>query len=94
MTRSAREDDERPAVVRRLLTRTTQVDPLETLTQREKEVLELMEQGLTNARISEHLHISQSSAEKNINSIFDKLGLAGSSGLSRRVMAVVRFLGS
>lgn len=83
-----------PEVVRRLLTRTSHVDPLETLTQREKHVLELMAQGLTNARISAHLHISQSAAEKHINAIFDKLGLAGSSGLSRRVMAVVRYLGS
>jgi DNA-binding NarL/FixJ family response regulator len=83
-----------PEVVRRLLTRTTKVDPLETLTPREKNVLELMAQGLTNARISEHLHISQSSAEKHINAIFDKLGLTGSSGMSRRVMAVVRYLGS
>ena len=83
-----------PEVVRRLLTRTTHVDPLETLTKREKDVLELMAQGLTNARISAQLHISQSAAEKHINAIFDKLGLAGSSGLSRRVMAVVRYLGS
>ncbi|NGY61531.1 response regulator transcription factor [Lentzea sp. NEAU-D13] len=83
-----------PEVVRRLLTRTTHVDPLETLTKREKDVLELMAQGLTNARISARLHISQSAAEKHINAIFDKLGLAGSSGLSRRVMAVVRYLGS
>ena len=83
-----------PEVVRRLLTRTTHVDPLETLTKREKDVLELMAQGLTNARISRQLHISQSAAEKHINAIFDKLGLAGSSGLSRRVMAVVRYLGS
>uniref|UniRef100_UPI000A3717C9 LuxR C-terminal-related transcriptional regulator n=1 Tax=Lentzea kentuckyensis TaxID=360086 RepID=UPI000A3717C9 len=83
-----------PEVVRRLLTRTTHVDPLETLTKREKDVLELMAQGLTNARISQQLHISQSAAEKHINAIFDKLGLAGSSGLSRRVMAVVRYLGS
>ncbi|MET9227267.1 response regulator transcription factor [Lentzea sp. NPDC003310] len=83
-----------PEVVRRLLTRTSHVDPLDTLTAREKEVLELMAQGLTNARISAQLHISQSSAEKHINAIFDKLGLSGSSGLSRRVMAVVRYLGS
>ncbi|MEU3646238.1 response regulator transcription factor [Lentzea sp. NPDC034063] len=83
-----------PEVVRRLLTRTTHVDPLETLTAREKDVLELMAQGLTNARISTQLHISQSAAEKHINSIFDKLGLSGSSGVSRRVMAVVRYLGS
>ncbi|GGN16069.1 DNA-binding response regulator [Lentzea pudingi] len=83
-----------PEVVRRLLTRTTHVNPIETLTAREKEVLELMAQGLTNARISAQLHISQSAAEKHINAIFDKLGLSGTSGLSRRVMAVVRYLGS
>ena len=51
-------------------------------------------EGLTNARISTQLHISQSAAEKHINAIFDKLGLSGSSGLSRRVMAVVHYLGS
>ncbi|MFS8102259.1 response regulator transcription factor [Lentzea alba] len=83
-----------PEVVRRLLSRTTKVDPLETLTQREKDVLELMAQGLTNGRISEQLHISQSAAEKHINAIFDKLGLTGSTGLSRRVLAVVHYLGS
>ena len=83
-----------PEVVRRLLTRTTHVDPLEKLTPREKEVLELMAQGLTNARISEVLHISTSAAEKHINAIFDKLELSGSTGLSRRVLAVVRYLGS
>ena len=51
-----------------------------------------MAQGLTNARISADLYISVSSVEKHINSIFEKLGLANSSGLSRRVMAVVAYL--
>ncbi|MFD9698407.1 response regulator [Lentzea sp. NPDC059081] len=83
-----------PEVVRRLLTRTSHVDPLETLTGREKNVLELMAQGLTNTRISDTLHISLSSTEKHINAIFDKLGLSGEPGLSRRVLAVVRYLGS
>jgi len=83
-----------PEVVRRLLTRTSHVDPLETLTAREKNVLELMAQGLTNTRISETLHVSLSSTEKHINAIFDKLGLSGEAGLSRRVLAVVRYLGS
>jgi DNA-binding NarL/FixJ family response regulator len=83
-----------PEVVRQLLSRTTHVSPLERLTPRESAVLELMAQGLTNARISETLHISVSSAEKHINAIFDKLGLAGSTGLSRRVVAVVTYLGS
>lgn len=81
-----------PEVVRQLLSRTTQLNPLERLTPREHDVLALMAQGLTNARISADLHISVSSAEKHINAIFEKLGLAHSSGLSRRVMAVVAYL--
>jgi len=83
-----------PGVVRQLLARTTHISPLERLTPRESAVLELMAQGLTNARIAETLYISVSSAEKHINAIFDKLGLAGSTGLSRRVVAVVTYLGS
>ncbi|WP_424188105.1 response regulator transcription factor [Actinokineospora sp. G85] len=83
-----------PEVVRQLLTRTSHADPLETLSQREQQVLRLMAQGLTNAGISGSLHISQSAVEKHINAIFDKLGLSGSSGLSRRVVAVVKYLGS
>lgn len=83
-----------PEVVRALLSRTSQSNPLERLTPRERDVLELMAQGYTNARISTDLHISVSSTEKHINAIFDKLGLANSTGLSRRVMAVVAYLRS
>ena len=83
-----------PEVVRALLSRTSQSNPLERLTPRERDVLELMAQGYTNARISADLHISVSSTEKHINAIFDKLGLANSTGLSRRVMAVVAYLRS
>lgn len=81
-----------PEVVRQLLSRTTRSNPLEGLTPRERDVLELMAQGLTNARISTDLHISVSSVEKHTNAVFEKLGLANSSGVSRRVMAVVAFL--
>ncbi|KQU58198.1 LuxR family transcriptional regulator [Rhodococcus sp. Leaf278] len=81
-----------PEVVRQLLSRTTRSNPLERLTPRERDVLELMAQGLTNARIAADLFISVSSVEKHINSVFDKLGLANSTGLSRRVMAVVAYL--
>ncbi|WP_415976997.1 response regulator [Rhodococcus sp. 077-4] len=81
-----------PEVVRQLLSRTTRSNPLERLTPRERDVLELMAQGLTNARISTDLFISVSSVEKHANAIFDKLGLANSSGVSRRVMAVVAYL--
>ncbi|MFI7611109.1 response regulator [Nonomuraea terrae] len=83
-----------PEVVRQLLARTTQVDPLARLTVREREVLERMAQGLTNASIAQELHVSQSAVEKHVNSLFDKLGLAHASGYSRRVLAVLRFLES
>lgn len=83
-----------PEVVRQLLSRSTRSNPLERLTPREHDVLGLMAQGLTNARISADLHISVSSTEKHANAIFDKLGLANSSGLSRRVVAVVAHLRS
>ncbi|MDI9896050.1 response regulator transcription factor [Rhodococcus sp. IEGM 1381] len=81
-----------PEVVRQLLSRTTRSNPLERLTPRERDVLELMAQGLTNARIAADLYISVSSVEKHINAVFDKLGLANSTGMSRRVMAVVAYL--
>ncbi|MDV8023875.1 response regulator transcription factor [Rhodococcus sp. IEGM 1330] len=81
-----------PELVRQLLSRTTRSNPLERLTPRERDVLELMAQGLTNARIAADLYISVSSVEKHINAVFDKLGLANSTGMSRRVMAVVAYL--
>ncbi|TDE58896.1 response regulator transcription factor [Nonomuraea mesophila] len=83
-----------PEVVRQLLARTTQVDPLARLTAREREVLERMAQGLTNASIAQALHVSQSAVEKHVNALFDKLGLSHTTGYSRRVLAVLHFLES
>jgi len=83
-----------PEVVRRLLARTTHADPLSTLTVREGEVLAKMAEGHTNAGIAGELHVSQSAVEKHVNAIFDKLGLSRASGYSRRVLAVLRYLGS
>lgn len=83
-----------PEVVRRLLARTTHADPLATLTAREREVLEKMAEGHTNAGIAGQLFVSASAVEKHINAIFDKLGLAHSAGYSRRVLAILRYLGS
>ncbi|MFF3438477.1 response regulator [Streptosporangium sp. NPDC002721] len=83
-----------PEVVRQLLARTTHADPLSRLTPREREVLDHMAQGLTNASTAERLHVSQSAVEKHVNAIFDKLGLLHVTGYSRRVLAVLRYLGS
>jgi len=83
-----------PEVVRRLLSRTTHVDPLARLTARERDVLAKMAEGHTNAGIAAELYVSQSAVEKHVNAIFDKLELAPSSGFSRRVLAVLRYLDS
>nr|AGS49266.1 putative two-component system response regulator [uncultured bacterium esnapd1.2] len=83
-----------PEVVRQLLARTTHVDPLGRLTTREREVLDQMAQGHTNAAIALKLHISQSAVEKNVNMIFEKLDLTRTTGYSRRVLAVLQYLGS
>lgn len=83
-----------PEVVRQLLARTSQVDPLATLTPRERDVLERMAQGMTNASIAQELHVSQSAVEKHVNALFDKLRLSHTTGYSRRVLAVLRFLES
>ncbi|WP_418956853.1 response regulator transcription factor [Streptomyces tritici] len=81
-------------VVRRLFARSSHADPLARLTPRERDVLAAMAQGHTNAAIATRLHISQSAVEKHSNAIFDKLELTGTAeGYSRRVLAVLRYLG-
>lgn len=83
-----------PEVVRRLLARTSHADPLARLTARERTLLEKMAQGHTNAGIAAQLYVSQSAVEKHVNAIFDKLELAHTTGFSRCVLAVLRYLGS
>ncbi|GAA2350158.1 response regulator transcription factor [Streptomyces cuspidosporus] len=81
-----------PQVVAQLLVRRHR-DPLDRLTPREREVLEAMAQGRSNAGIAEGLAISESAVAKHINSIFVKLDLPVADGDHRRVLAVLRFLG-
>ncbi|WP_031068309.1 response regulator transcription factor [Streptomyces sp. NRRL WC-3742] len=83
-----------PEVVRRLLARTRHTDDLDRLTNREREVLSLMAQGHTNAAVAEQLIVSRSAVEKHANAVFDKLRLPRDGGTNRRVLAVLRFLGS
>jgi DNA-binding NarL/FixJ family response regulator len=83
-----------PEVVRRLLAHSAHADPLARLTPRERDVLDHMAQGHTNASIAADLHISQSAVEKHVNAIFDKLDLSHVTGYSRRVLAVLRYLGT
>ncbi|WVT96282.1 helix-turn-helix transcriptional regulator [Streptomyces xanthochromogenes] len=69
-------------------------DPLARLSPRERSVLEELVQGHTNAAISQKLHVSMSTVEKNLNAIFDKLELAQTTGYNRRILAVLRYLES
>ena len=79
-----------PEVVTQLMAR--RVDPLQSLTTREREVLELMAQGRTNAAIAGALFIGVGAVEKHISSIFGKLGLDDAAGDHRRVLAVLAWL--
>jgi DNA-binding NarL/FixJ family response regulator len=79
-----------PLVVRELLA--TAADPLGGLTPRERDVLELMAEGRSNASIAARLFIGVGAVEKNISAIFSKLGLEESGTEHRRVLAVIAFL--
>ena len=79
-----------PEVVAQLIGR--RHDPLETLTPREREVLALMGEGRTNAAIAKALVIGTGAVEKNVTSIFQKLGLDDSGTDHRRVLAVLAYL--
>jgi DNA-binding NarL/FixJ family response regulator len=81
-----------PAVVTELLARERPDDLIETLTPREREVLELMAAGSSNQGIAGKLQISLGVVEKYVSSIFEKLGLPSARTESRRVLAVLAFL--
>lgn len=81
-----------PSIVARLVNRTGAAEPLSTLTQRERDVLELMAEGRTNAAIGQRLYLSEKTVEGNVRRIFDKLGLADTPDDNRRVLAVLAFL--
>ncbi|BDZ63145.1 response regulator transcription factor [Agromyces mangrovi Wang et al. 2018] len=79
-----------PQVVKELIGR--RADPLATLTPREREVLALMAEGRTNGGIAQQLYIGVGAVEKNVTSIFAKLGLEDSGSDHRRVLAVLAWL--
>jgi DNA-binding NarL/FixJ family response regulator len=81
-----------PQVVSQLLRRHRQEDPLEELSEREREVLELMAEGRSNHAIAARLVISERAVEKHVTSIFGKLGLPQAEDDHRRVLAVLTFL--
>ena len=83
-----------PEVVQTLVGRSRRDDPLEELSPREREVLELMAEGRSNGAIAERLFITLRAVEKHVTSIFGKLRLPASTDDHRRVLAVLTYLRS
>jgi DNA-binding NarL/FixJ family response regulator len=81
-----------PDVVARLVGRKRKETPLDGLTPRERQVLALIAQGLSNAGIATELVVTVAAIERHVTGIFDKLGLHSSPEAHRRVLAVLTYL--
>jgi DNA-binding NarL/FixJ family response regulator len=81
-----------PFIVTRLLSRERRADPLAALSPREREVLENVAEGLTNAEIARRLFITERTVELHTKQVFAKLGLSEDQHTNRRVMAVLTYL--
>jgi serine/threonine-protein kinase PknK len=81
-----------PGLVHELVTAHRVDDPLRRLSAREREVLELMAEGRSNAGIARRLFVSEGTVEKHVRSILAKLDLEETAEDHRRVLAVITFL--
>ena len=82
-----------PEVVAQIMVRSRKKDGLAVLSERERQVLQLMAEGKSNSAIASTLFLSSGAVEKHISSMFTKLGLLADSDENRRVLAVLKFLG-
>lgn len=83
-----------PALITELVSVRRRDDPLAVLSPREREVLQLMAEGLSNAGIGRRLWVAEGTVEKHVRSIMTKLNLADTDDDHRRVRAVVTYLDS
>jgi DNA-binding NarL/FixJ family response regulator len=81
-----------PTIVSRLVRHRRNVGPLSELTERERDVLELMAEGHSNQGISERLVLSPKTVEGHVNNLFRKLDIGDAPTSHRRVTAVLTFL--
>jgi serine/threonine-protein kinase PknK len=83
-----------PEIVQELVHARHRTDRLERLTQREREILGLMAEGLSNAGIAKRVWVTEGTVEKHVRNILSKLSLPETSDDHRRVLAVLTFLDS
>jgi DNA-binding NarL/FixJ family response regulator len=83
-----------PTIVSRLVGRRRREDPVSELTEREREVLGLVAEGMSNRAIAGRLSVTERTVEAHITQIFQKLHLPESPDQHRRVLAVLAFLRS
>ena len=81
-----------PGLVQELVAARRVQDPLRDLTPREREVLQLMAEGRSNAGIARQLWVSEGTVHKHVRSILSKLPLSETTDDHRRVLAVITFL--
>ena len=81
-----------PTVIAKLLGRPARADPIASLTERERAVLALMAEGLSNTAIAARLFLSEGAISKYTTTIFAKLGLSSDDDTNRRVRAVLAYL--
>jgi DNA-binding NarL/FixJ family response regulator len=81
-----------PGLVEDLFSARRVRDPLDDLTPREREVLQLMAEGRSNAGIARQLWVSEGTVHKHVRSILSKLPLSETADDHRRVLAVIAFL--
>ncbi|RKT55353.1 response regulator transcription factor [Saccharothrix australiensis] len=81
-----------PAVIAKLLSRGSSSRRLDRLTERERAVLGLMAEGLSNQAVAQRLFLSESAISKHTTSIFGKLGITDDDNTNRRVLAVLTYL--
>jgi DNA-binding NarL/FixJ family response regulator len=81
-----------PTIVSRLVGRRRRQDPLAVLSEREREVLGLIAEGMSNRAIAARLYVTERAVEAHVTQIFQKLRLPESPDQHRRVLAVLAFL--
>jgi DNA-binding NarL/FixJ family response regulator len=81
-----------PEIVSRVIGRRRRADPLRSLSDREREVLALVAEGLSNKAIAGRLIVGERTVESHIASAFTKLGIVDSADTNRRVRAVLTWL--